>query len=94
MRHTFSLTVGPALLALSGVTGISQDNAAKKHQAQALTTAPEGFDAKRDGIERGELETIGYNSTTVGAKRKTQVYTPPGYSEAMSTNGRGAVWPT
>jgi enterochelin esterase-like enzyme len=104
MRHTLSLTVGAALLALSGAVAIGQDNAAKQDRAQALTTAPEGFDAKRDGIERGKLETIEYDSTTVGAKRKAQVYTPPGYSmdkkysicctasAAMSSNGRGAVW--
>jgi enterochelin esterase-like enzyme len=41
---------------------------------------PDGFDARRDGIDRGKLEKIEYNSATVGAKRKAQVYTPPGYS--------------
>src|SRR5262245_12996171 len=41
---------------------------------------PEGFDVRRDGIERGKLATVEYDSITVGAKRKAQVYTPPGYS--------------
>ncbi|MEZ6131859.1 MAG: alpha/beta hydrolase-fold protein [Planctomycetaceae bacterium] len=35
---------------------------------------------KRDSIERGKLEIIEYDSTTVGTKRKMNVYTPPGYS--------------
>ena len=41
---------------------------------------PAGFDAKRDGIGHGKLEMIEYDSKTVGARRKMQVYTPPGYS--------------
>jgi enterochelin esterase-like enzyme len=41
---------------------------------------PEGFDVRRDGIEHGNLELVEYDSTTVGAKRKARVYTPPGYS--------------
>jgi enterochelin esterase-like enzyme len=80
MRHTLALTVGAALLALSGAVTIGQDNAAKQDQAEALTTAPEGFDIMREGIERGKLEMIEYDSATVGAKRRAQIYTPPGYS--------------
>lgn len=52
----------------------------KAEQAQEKFSAPpKGFDKRRDGIDRGKLETVEYDSTTVGAKRKTQVYTPPGY---------------
>lgn len=43
-------------------------------------TPPDGFDTRREGIERGKLETVEYDSTTVETKRKAQVYTPPGYS--------------
>src|SRR5436309_8737931 len=42
---------------------------------------PEGFDKKRDGIDRGKLETVEYDSKTVGAVRKARVYTPPGYTK-------------
>jgi enterochelin esterase-like enzyme len=42
---------------------------------------PRGFDARRDGIARGKLETVEYDSTTVGVKRKARVYTPPGYAK-------------
>ena len=41
---------------------------------------PEGFDQKRDSAEHGKLETVEYDSTIVGIKRKAQVYIPPGYS--------------
>jgi predicted peptidase len=45
-----------------------------------LPAPPKGFDARRDGVERGKVETVEYDSTTVGIKRKAVVYTPPGYS--------------
>ncbi len=47
----------------------------------AFPPAPSGFDVRRDGIERGKLEVVEYDSKTVGAKRKMMVYTPPGYSK-------------
>jgi enterochelin esterase-like enzyme len=48
--------------------------------AVKLSAPPEGFDARRDGIDRGKLEKVEYDSKTVGVKRKGQVYLPPGYS--------------
>lgn len=45
-----------------------------------LEPAPAGFDVPRDGIERGEIETIEYDSS-LGIKRKMTIYTPPGYDE-------------
>lgn len=47
---------------------------------EAFPVPPEGFDVRRDGIEHGKLETVEYDSTTVGIPRKARVYTPPGYS--------------
>jgi enterochelin esterase-like enzyme len=49
--------------------------------AKALPQAPQGFDKRRDDIERGKLETVEYDSKTVGLKRKAVVYLPPGYSK-------------
>ncbi len=40
----------------------------------------EAFDKEREGIERGKIETVEYDSKSVGNKRKAVVYTPPGYS--------------
>jgi enterochelin esterase-like enzyme len=53
----------------------------KDDKAEKFPAPPAGFDRKRDNIERGKLETVEYDSTTVGAKRKARVYTPPGYSK-------------
>ena len=46
-----------------------------------LPAPPKGFADKREGIERGKVETVEYESKSVGAKRKMLVYTPPGYSK-------------
>jgi enterochelin esterase-like enzyme len=43
--------------------------------------APKGFDSLRTGISYGKIDTINYESKTVGAKRKALVYTPPGFSK-------------
>jgi len=47
----------------------------------AFDDPPAGFDKKRDDIPHGKLEMVEYESKTVGATRKMQVYTPPGYSQ-------------
>ncbi len=80
MRHASLLTAGVLLLTLcpSGAVGQGQD---KKDDEKKYTSAPEGFDKKRDGIDRGTMETVEYDSKTVGVKRKANVYTPPGYTK-------------
>jgi enterochelin esterase-like enzyme len=49
-------------------------------KASRFSAPPGGFDVRRDDPGRGELLTVEYDSTTVGAKRRAQVYTPPGFS--------------
>src|SRR6185369_6891307 len=46
----------------------------------AFPNPPEGFDKAREGIDHGKVETVEYDSKSVGNKRKAVVYTPPGYS--------------
>ncbi|HJV76981.1 MAG TPA: alpha/beta hydrolase-fold protein [Paludibacter sp.] len=46
-----------------------------------VTPAPLGFDIVREAIPHGKIDTITYNSKTVGVKRKALIYTPPGYSK-------------
>lgn len=46
-----------------------------------VTPAPLGFDIVREGIPHGKIDTITYNSKTVGVKRRALIYTPPGYSK-------------
>jgi len=42
---------------------------------------PTGFDTARPGVAAGKLDSIQYESKTVGNARKALVYTPPGYSK-------------
>ena len=43
--------------------------------------APAGFDQVKTGIATGKIDTITYDSKTVGAKRRTLIYTPPNFSK-------------
>jgi len=50
--------------------------------AQALPEhAPKGFDQERIGILHGNIDTIQYESSTVGTTRRALIYTPPGFSK-------------
>ena len=72
-----SLTTLACLLA----SALSQPGDGKKDDtADKFAAPPAGYDTRRDGIGRGKLETVEYDSTTVGAKRKARVCTPPGYA--------------
>jgi enterochelin esterase-like enzyme len=53
----------------------------KADDKPAFPNPPDGFDKSREGIERGKLERVDYDSKTTGLKRWMQVYTPPGYSK-------------
>ncbi len=46
----------------------------------AFPDPPAGIDKERKDVPRGKLEMITYESKSVGATRKMQVYTPPGYT--------------
>jgi enterochelin esterase-like enzyme len=67
MKQMFSFI---ALLTVLGSYANSQN---------AVTPARTGFDIFRPGIPHGNIDTIIYNSRTVGNKRKALIYTPPGY---------------
>jgi enterochelin esterase-like enzyme len=69
MKHLIVLF---AILLISGHPGNSQNT---------VTPSPAGFDIFRTGILHGNIDTIIYNSKTVGNKRKALVFTPPGYSK-------------
>jgi enterochelin esterase-like enzyme/outer membrane protein assembly factor BamB len=53
----------------------------KKEQPKESVMPPKGFDVPRDGIAHGKVETVNYDSTSVGARRQMLVYTPPGYTK-------------
>ena len=46
-----------------------------------VSPAAPGFDILRTDIPHGKIDTISYNSTTVGTTRQALIYTPPGYSK-------------
>src|SRR5262249_58699813 len=75
-RFTGRLAGGSAFLLLALSVPTRADDKPKE-----LPPAPRGFDARRDGIERGKVETVEYDSKAVGGKPKIVVYTPPGYSK-------------
>jgi enterochelin esterase-like enzyme len=52
----------------------------KPDDKPAFPPVPEGYDKAREGIAKGKLEMVEYESKSVGNKRKALVYTPPGYS--------------
>jgi enterochelin esterase-like enzyme len=81
MHSKTCLAAGAVILALQMPANATQDQGGKAEQTKALTSAPAGFDAKRDGIERGKIETIDYESKVSGGMRKMVVYTPPGYAK-------------
>jgi len=74
------LIVWSVLASLIGPALAQPPDGKKDDKAEKLPAPPKNFDKKRDGIDRGKLETVEYDSTTVGVKRKARVYTPPGYT--------------
>ena len=63
-----------AVLAFGTELTVAQSDVGKS------TEPPGKYDVRREGIERGKLEMVEYDSSSIGNKRKAQVYTPPGYS--------------
>ncbi|MXV53131.1 esterase [Pedobacter sp. HMF7647] len=53
----------------------------KANSQEIAKHAPAGFDSVRTGIPHGKIDTISYNSKTVGTIRRAIIYTPPGYSK-------------
>src|SRR6478735_9635177 len=46
-----------------------------------IQQASRGFDSLRASIPHGKIDTISYNSKTVGVSRKALIYTPPGFTK-------------
>jgi len=66
---------------LRGSGGLGGPIVLNADDVPAFAEPPLGFDSKDEGIARGRMEMIEYESKTVGNNRKMQVYTPPGYSD-------------
>jgi enterochelin esterase-like enzyme len=82
MSNRILAVVACALIVSPFTPALAQPGDGKKDgKAVKFPDPPKDYDKKRDGIERGKLETVEYDSATVGVKRKARVYTPPGYSK-------------
>ncbi|MDP4217908.1 MAG: alpha/beta hydrolase-fold protein [Bacteroidota bacterium] len=72
---------------LTGVTARAQSARTQSAPTQSAPTqeivkhAPPGFDSLRSGIPHGKLDTMTYDSKSVGTTRRFLVYTPPGFSK-------------
>lgn len=48
-------------------------------QVTAQMEAPVDFDKIQKGVPKGKIDTVSYDSKTVGVRRKALIYTPPGF---------------
>ena len=68
MKKLFLIT-----LLITGITLIA---------SAQVKPAAMGFDTIRNGIAHGIIDTITYTSQTVGTKRRSLIYTPPGFTKS------------
>lgn len=94
MKRTFLISIKRTLQSVTAIVSViamvNAANAQPPRQQQPIVLAaddtamlqhaPDGFDKKRDNIQRGKTDSVTYHSSTVGTTRRLLVYTPPGYS--------------
>lgn len=73
-------TNAPGRRAQGGRGGFGGPIELKPDDKPAFPNPAVGFDKEREGIAHGKIETVEYDSKSVGNKRKALVYTPPDYS--------------
>jgi enterochelin esterase-like enzyme len=79
MKTRLSRFIAPALLV--AIALITTPKAfAQARPTPTLAAAPAGFDVRREGVARGRVERIEFDSSVTANKRPAMVYTPPGYS--------------
>jgi enterochelin esterase-like enzyme len=76
MRPSVRILLGLVLGLLAVCSALTADE-----PPAPLPPAPKGFDNARYGNERGKIETVEYDSKTVGERRKLVVYLPPKYTK-------------
>ena len=74
-------TVLPAQIGAQEAAKKDETNTTAKADSVSLTPAPTGFDVRPEGVLQGKVETVDYDSKTVGIKRQMRVYLPPGYTQ-------------
>jgi len=71
LSHTKVIACAIALSSVFALPALSQG---------VVKQMPTTFDVERTGIKHGKIDSVTWNSTTVGTMRKATVYTPPGYT--------------
>jgi hypothetical protein len=74
-QHDIEIAAGP-----DGLGKAAPAHAQNQPRPQ-LAPMPKGFDSERPNTARGKVDTVEYDSKTVGTTRKMNVYNPPGYSK-------------
>ena len=69
MKRQLSIVMSLMLLAFAG------------RAQEILKEMPKGYDAVQAGVAAGKIDSIKYQSKTVGSTRKALVYTPPGFNK-------------
>jgi poly(3-hydroxybutyrate) depolymerase len=64
-----------SVLALMALRTVSHTQVLERH-------APVGYDILRSDIAHGTIDSVMYDSKTVGTQRKALIYLPPGYSKS------------
>jgi enterochelin esterase-like enzyme len=71
LSHTKVVACAIAVLSVFTIPAFSQG---------IVKQMPATYDVARTGIKKGKIDSVSWNSTTVGTLRKATVYTPPGYT--------------
>lgn len=79
--HFLAIVAVAVLMCPLALTQAQPGNDKINDKAEMFPAPPKGYDQKRDGIARGKLTMVEYDSITVGIKRKASIYTPPGYNK-------------
>jgi enterochelin esterase-like enzyme len=69
MKRPISILLSLMLLALVG------------NAQEILKEMPKGYDVVQAGVPAGKIDSVKYQSKTVGSTRKALVYTPPGFDK-------------
>ncbi len=76
--------IGRLLVCLSGLCCSVSQGTTLRAEGPTLPAPPAGFDVPRDGVGKGTITAVEYDSKVVGIRRTARVYTPPGFSRDTS----------
>ena len=75
-----ALAIAVGLTAAAALSQPPGGGAPQPRPDATLAPAPNGFDARREGVPAGRIERVEFDSKVTGGKRPASVYLPPNYS--------------